>query len=139
MIRLTAYVSGRVRWVGYRAKIISLAHNLGLVGLVQNHPDGQVLVIAEGEKEAVEKFASAINIKNDPINVETIDASFSNASGEFSIFRKITGPDEIGERLDEGIEILRGMLAEMHHNEEELMGKIKRWRQDEERPHGPEV
>jgi len=125
--------------VGYRAKIISLAHNLGLVGLVQNHPDGQVLVIAEGEKEAVEKFASAINIKNDPINVETIDASFSNASGEFSIFRKITGPDEIGERLDEGIEILRGMLAEMHHNEEELMGKIKRWRQDEEGPHGPEV
>jgi acylphosphatase len=139
MMRLTAYVSGRVRWVGYRAKIISLAHSYGLLGLVQNRPDGRVLVIAEGEKEAVEKFASAINIKNDPINVETIDAIFSNVSGEFSVFCKVTGPDEIGERLDEGIEILESMLAEMHHNEEELMGKIKNWRQAEEGPHGPEV
>ena len=61
MMRLTAYVSGRVQRVGYLAKIISLAHNPGLVGLVQNLSDGLVLVIAEGDKGAVEKFASAIN------------------------------------------------------------------------------
>lgn len=111
MLRLTAYVSGRVQRVGYRAKIVSLAHNLGLVGLVQNRPDGQVLVIAEGEKEAVEKFARSIKIENDLINVEKVDANYSHASGEFSVFRKITGPDEIGERLDEGIEILKSMMA----------------------------
>ncbi len=28
------------------------------------------------------------------INVETVDANDTNASGEFSVFRKITGPDE---------------------------------------------
>jgi len=43
--------------------------------------------------------------------VEKVDASYSNASGEFSIFRKITGPNEIGERLDEGIEILKCMMT----------------------------
>ena len=111
MQRLTAYVSGRVQRVGYRAKVVSLANSLGLAGLVQNRPDGRVLVIAEGEKEVVEKFASAIGIKNALINVEKVDASYTHASGEFSVFKKITGPDEIGERLDDGIEILKCMMA----------------------------
>jgi acylphosphatase len=111
MMRLTAYVSGRVQRVGYRAKVVSLAHSFGLVGLVQNRPDGRVLVIAEGEKETVEKFESAIKIENALINVENVDASYTHASGEFSVFRKITGPDEIGERLDDGIEILKCMMS----------------------------
>lgn len=111
MLRLTAYVSGRVQRVGYRAKVVSLANSLGLSGLVQNRPDGRVLVIAEGEKEIVEKFASAIRIENALINVEMVDASYTHASGQFSVFKKITGPDEIGERLDDGIEILKCMMA----------------------------
>jgi acylphosphatase len=106
MQRLTAYVSGRVQRVDYRAKVTSLANSFGLTGLVQNRPDGRVLVIAEGEKETVEQFASAIRIENSLINVEKVDASYCPASGAFSIFKKITGPDEIGERLDDGIEIL---------------------------------
>ncbi|HEX7444958.1 MAG TPA: hypothetical protein VF300_01075 [Methanothrix sp.] len=69
------------------------------------------MVIAEGDKEVVEKFASAIWIENSLINVETVDANYSNASGEFSLFRKVAGPDEVGERLDEGIEILKDMLT----------------------------
>jgi acylphosphatase/outer membrane murein-binding lipoprotein Lpp len=111
MMRLTAYVSGRVQRVGYRAKVVSLASNRGLVGIIQNHPDGRVLMIAEVDKEAVEEFASAIKIENSLISVEKVDASCSNASGEFSIFRKITGSDEIGERLDDGIEILKCMMS----------------------------
>jgi len=111
MMRLTAYVSGRVQRVGYRAKVVSLASNRGLVGIVQNHSDGRVLVIAEGDKEVVEEFASTIKIENSLISVEKVDASYSNASGEFSVFRKITGPDEIGERLDDGIEILKCMMS----------------------------
>jgi acylphosphatase len=51
-------------------------------------------VIAEGEKETVEKFESDIKIENALINVENVDASYTHASGEFSVFRKITGPDD---------------------------------------------
>ncbi len=35
--------------VGYRAKLVTLAHNLGLMGFVRNRPDGRALVISEDE------------------------------------------------------------------------------------------
>jgi acylphosphatase len=111
MIRLTAYISGRVQRVGYRAKVISLANEMGLVGIIQNQPDGRVLVIAEGEKkDDLERFASAIRIKNALIRVENASAEYTQGTGEYSTFRKITGPNEVGERLDDGIEILKRML-----------------------------
>jgi len=47
MMRLTAYISGRVQRVGFRARAVALAKKTGLVGMVQNRPDGRVLVIAE--------------------------------------------------------------------------------------------
>lgn len=112
MIRLAAYVSGRVQRVGYRSKVISLAKEMGLVGFVQNRPDGRALVIAEGEKqEDLEGFASADQIKNALINVENTSAEYSHGSGEYSIFRKITGPEEVGERLDDVIEILKDLVV----------------------------
>ncbi len=111
MIRLTAYISGSVQRVGYRAKVVSLANEMGLVGLVQNQPDGSVLVIAEGEKkDDLERFASAIAIKNTLIDVENVRAKYTQGSGQYSSFKKVTGPDEVGERLDDGIEILKGIL-----------------------------
>ncbi len=115
MIRLTAYVSGRVQRAGYRAKVVSMAKDMGLVGLVQNRPDGQVLVIAEGEQKDLEKFASALRIKNAIINVENISAEYSRGSGQYSSFKKITGPDEIGERLDDGIEILKDLVVGLNN------------------------
>jgi len=111
MIRLTAYISGRVQRTGYRAKVVSLAKEMGLVGFVQNRPEGLVLVIAEGEnKDDLERLASAIKIKNALIDVQGISAEYSHGSGEYSIFRKITGPEEVGERLDDGIEILKELV-----------------------------
>jgi len=111
MIRLTAYISGRVQRTGYRAKVVSLAKEMSLVGFVQNRPEGLVLVIAEGEnKDDLERLASAIKIKNALIDVQSISAEYSHGSGEYSIFRKITGPEEVGERLDDGIEILKELV-----------------------------
>jgi acylphosphatase len=112
MIRLTAYISGRVKRTGYRAKVVSLAKEMGLVGFVQNRPEGQVLVIAEGEnKDDLERLASAIKIKNALIDVQSISAEYSHGSGEYSIFRKITGAEDVGERLDDGIEILKELVV----------------------------
>lgn len=111
MIRLTAYVSGRVQRTGYRAKVVSLAKEMGLVGFVQNRPDGQVLVIAEGERKDLEKFASVLRIKNAIIDVENVSLQYSQGTGQYSSFKKITGPDEIGERLDDGIEVLKELVV----------------------------
>lgn len=86
---------------------------MGLSGFVQNRPDGRVLLIAEGSRENLEKLASAINIKDAIIDVHKIDFEFSGASGAYSSFRKSTGPDEIGERLDDGIAILKELVAEI--------------------------
>ena len=69
-------------------------------------------MIAEGEKkEDLERFASAIQIKNALIDVENVSAQYTHGSREYSIFRKITGPDEVGERLDDGIEILKELVV----------------------------
>ena len=114
MMRFTAYVSGRIQRVGYRARIVDLAREMGLIGLVQNRPDGQVLVIAEGEKRTLEKFAAALQIKNTFIEVKGISLEYSPGSGGFSDFRKITGPDEVGERLDDGVEILKEMVTSLN-------------------------
>lgn len=110
MKRLTATVSGRVQRVGYRAKVLSLARELSLTGFVQNRPNGQVLLIAEGDTEDLEKFASALQIKNALIDVQNIESEFTKGSGAYSSFRKITGPEEVGERLDDGIEILKELV-----------------------------
>lgn len=97
--------------MGYRAKSISLAEELGLVGLVQNRPDGRVLVIAEGERKDLERFAAGLEIKNSAIDVRNIEIEYSNGSGEYSRFRRVSDPDEVGECLDDIIEILKAMAA----------------------------
>jgi acylphosphatase len=114
MIRLTAYVSGRVQRVDYRAKVVSLAKEMDLVGLVQNQPDGRVLVIVESEKkEDLERFASAIRIENAFIHVDHLSAEYTEGTGQYSTFRKITGSEEVGERLDDGIEILKEIVVSL--------------------------
>ncbi len=115
MARLTAYVSGRIQRTGYRAKVVSLAEEMDLVGFVQNRPDGRMLVIAEGERNDLEKFASALWIKNTLIDVENVDAQYSQGSGQYSSFKKITGPEEVGERLDDGIELLKEMVVGLNN------------------------
>lgn len=110
MMRLTAHISGKVQRVGYKAKVISLAKEMNLVGFIQNRPDGRVLVIAEGECNNLKQLALALKIKNALIDVEDAAAEYSHASGEYANFRKVTGPDKIGERLDDGIRYLKNWL-----------------------------
>ena len=93
---------------------------MGLVGMVQNRPDGRVLVIAEGEKADLERFAEALRIENTYIHVQDISIEFSPGLGEFSNFRRISGPDEIGERLDDGIEILKQMASCLNRLEKKM-------------------
>ena len=77
-------------------------------------------MIAEGEKADLERFAAALRIENTCIHVQDISLEFSPEWGEFSNFRKISGPDEIGERLDDGIEILKLMASSLNRIEKKM-------------------
>jgi acylphosphatase len=48
VVRLTAWVEGRVQGVGFRWWVRSQALELGLAGFAENLADGRVKVVAEG-------------------------------------------------------------------------------------------
>lgn len=58
MVRAHLHVQGIVQGVNFRASTLHEARMLRVRGWVRNCPDGGVEMIAEGEKEPVEKLVS---------------------------------------------------------------------------------
>lgn len=56
LVQLTARVRGRVQGVGYRFFAQRVAVSLGLRGYVRNLPGGEVEIVAQGPREALEAF-----------------------------------------------------------------------------------
>lgn len=86
MERLDALVSGRVQMVMYRDFVSRAADILRLTGYVRNLPDGTVRVIAEGERDALEKLLVRLRKGSLLSKVEHIEASWLPATGEHSSF-----------------------------------------------------
>jgi acylphosphatase len=61
-------VSGRVQGVGYRYFAQAAAEREAVAGWVRNLPDGRVEAVAEGEPEAVDRFAALL--RNGPRNAQ---------------------------------------------------------------------
>ncbi len=110
MKRLTLIVSGNVQKAGYRDIVIRLGMALGLRGYAENLPDGRVKVVAEGEKRKLELLKESVDIKNTLIQVEKIEDSFGEATGEFSGFFKMVREGETDERLDRAAELLKELI-----------------------------
>lgn len=53
-------VRGRVQGVGFRRSVKSIANDLGVRGTIQNLEDGTVKIIAESEKDVLDKFLRII-------------------------------------------------------------------------------
>jgi acylphosphatase len=123
-MRLTAFVSGRVQEVGYRARVIDMAIALGLKGMVVNLKDGRVKIIAEGEDEKLKWFESAIDIKNALISVSSIEKNYSSASGEFDQFGKLVAKGETDTRLDTAAGHLKELVSAVNKMNENLGGKM---------------
>jgi acylphosphatase len=89
MERLEATVSGRVQLVMYRDFACRNARALGLVGEVENMPDGAVRIIAEGERVALDEYALRLWKGSLLSKVDMVTSSFSAPKGEFTKFRII--------------------------------------------------
>lgn len=55
-VHVNITVSGRVQRIGFRYSTLEVADQLGILGFVQNLPDGSVYIEAEGTEESVEIF-----------------------------------------------------------------------------------
>jgi acylphosphatase len=53
-------VAGRVQGVGFRVFVLDAAEAEGLGGWVRNTPDGEVEGVAEGEREAIDRFVKRL-------------------------------------------------------------------------------
>ena len=90
-LRLTARVQGWVQGVGFRWSTMSYARTLGLVGLAENLPNGDVEVIVEGPQGECRKVLEWLHGTGSrtvrrPGRVDFVDARWSPATGEFRSF-----------------------------------------------------
>jgi acylphosphatase len=84
--RLHALVSGYVQGVGYRWFVRQHALLLGLTGFACNLRDGRVEVVAEGAREALERFVATLRRGPEGADVAAIDVGWEAPRHEFSGF-----------------------------------------------------
>ncbi|WP_084258333.1 acylphosphatase [Microtetraspora malaysiensis] len=81
MIRLTAWVRGRVQGVGFRWWTRARALELGLAGWATNLSDGRVEVVAEGSRESCESLLGLLRSSDTPGRVDGVTERWSDAKG----------------------------------------------------------
>ncbi len=130
MKRAIIIVKGYVQRVGYGDQVENIARKLGVTGFVENVKPYDVRIVAEGEKDSIEKFIQQIKIEDPPILVEKVDVSFEEPTHEFGYFEIKRGDwkEELGERFDLAGKILygiRGTQRELIGGQKELLNKQK--------------
>ncbi len=80
-------VSGRVQGVGFRFFVLEAAETEGLSGWVTNLPDGRVEVMAEGDREAVDRFEARLHGGPPTARVAGVERQDETPNGRFTGFR----------------------------------------------------
>jgi acylphosphatase len=83
--RARVLYSGTVQGVGFRWRVIDSARSLRVGGFVRNLADGRVELVAEGERDEVQKFLDAIAQRMEGL-IENAEVAWGEASGEFRGF-----------------------------------------------------
>jgi acylphosphatase len=86
-VSMRAVVHGRVQGVFFRTFVEEHAQRLGLVGYVRNLPSDAVEVVAEGEREHVEKLVGYLEVGPPTAIVDGMDVNWSEYTGDHSGFR----------------------------------------------------
>jgi acylphosphatase len=88
VVRLQAFVKGRVQGVGFRWWTRARALELGLTGSATNLADGRVEVVAEGPRRACEQLLELLRGAGTPGRVDFVAERWSAARGEVEGFRE---------------------------------------------------
>jgi acylphosphatase len=70
---ISATIGGRVQGVGYRYAVIHVAQELGLVGWVQNTPNGSVKTWAQGHDTVLKQFVEFLREGPRSARVRSVD------------------------------------------------------------------
>ncbi len=84
--RIECRITGRVQLVMFRDFAQRMARRLGLVGTVQNLPDGSVVVVAEGEEESLKKYIELLHKGSIFAKVERVETKWMEGKNEYKDF-----------------------------------------------------
>ena len=108
MQRAEIIAKGDVQRVGFRDTVQRIARDLGLSGTVKNQEPYDVAIVAEGEKDALDKFITELKVESGAIKVQVLEVHWREATGEFPYFKILRGDwqEELGERFDVAVVLL---------------------------------
>lgn len=86
MDRVHLIINGDVIGVGYRSWALRLAKSLGVTGWVKNREDRTVELVAEGDKEVLNRLIAACKKGPDVAWVEHVESELTPGTGEFLDF-----------------------------------------------------
>jgi len=86
MERVSIRIIGKVTGVFFRAHVRDLARDLGIKGYVKNTPEDDLLVVAEGDKKALNKLVSFCKKGPESAVVEKIKIKNETFKNEFDNF-----------------------------------------------------
>jgi len=85
--RMRVIVKGIVQGVGFRYFAVYQAQRIGgITGYVRNLRDGNVEVVAEGEREKLEQLLAQLRKGPTGAHVTGVDVFWENPTGEFTNF-----------------------------------------------------
>jgi acylphosphatase len=85
--RVHVLIEGRVQGVFFRGQTERWAFELDLTGWIRNRSDGQVEVVAEGERGALESLVERLRTGPPFARVDSADVRWMDFMGEFESFR----------------------------------------------------
>lgn len=86
MLQIHALVSGYVQGVNFRYYAVHQAKALGLHGFVKNLLDGRVEVVAQGNKEQLERMVEWLNHGPASASIEDVQVEWSETKKKFKGF-----------------------------------------------------
>ena len=84
--RLHAIIKGCVQGVGFRAFVVENGLVLGAKGWARNKWNGTVEVVAEGDRQMLERFLTVLRHGPSMANVTQVDLDWQFPTGEFKSF-----------------------------------------------------